>query len=63
VTKNQEYALFVRNAKACETARHPKCTCACGGKYHGKSHAAVLEELWEVYREEKKQPQPEAAQA
>jgi hypothetical protein len=51
MTPSQRYALFVRNAKACENAKHPKCTCVCGGKYHGTSHAAVLGELWETYRE------------
>jgi hypothetical protein len=31
-------ALIVRNAEACENARHPKCNCACGGKMHGQAH-------------------------
>lgn len=44
-------ALFIRNATACENAKHPKCTCVCGGALHGQSHAAKIEELWSAYRE------------
>jgi len=34
-------ALFNRNADACATARHPKCTCHCGGEFHGAKHSAA----------------------
>lgn len=43
--------LFERNARACENAKHPKCTCVCGGALHGVSHAAKMEELWQAYVE------------
>ena len=45
------FGLFARNARACENAKHPKCTCVCGGALHGKSHAAAMEDLWAAYRE------------
>ncbi|HKW14158.1 MAG TPA: hypothetical protein VJS69_06715 [Candidatus Krumholzibacteria bacterium] len=32
--------LFNRNADACEHAKHPHCTCACGGALHGRSHSS-----------------------
>jgi hypothetical protein len=32
-------ALFERNAAACETAKHSKCVCACGGALHGVAHS------------------------
>jgi hypothetical protein len=56
------YALFSRNAKACENAKHPKCTCVCGGALHGVSHAAKLQELWDAYveREKKKADETKA---
>ena len=55
------FALFTRNAKACENAKHPRCTCACGGKLHGASHAGKLQELWDAYveREQKKAEEQE----
>jgi len=31
-------ALIRRNAESCETAKHDKCTCACGGELHGQKH-------------------------
>lgn len=53
------FALFERNAKACENARHPKCTCACGGALHGQSHEAKLQELWDAYVERQMQRHPD----
>ena len=47
-------SLFERNAQACENAKRPQCRCVCGGQYHGKSHAAVLEELWTQVTEKEK---------
>ena len=50
-------ATIRRNAKACETASKPTCTCSCGGKLHGISHseawiaAAVVEAWRQVQRE------------
>lgn len=32
-------ALFDRNAAACEAAKHPECTCHCGGQFHGTKHS------------------------
>lgn len=54
------YGLFSRNARACENAKHPKCTCVCGGTLHGMSHAAKLQGLWEAYveREQEKAGTP-----
>lgn len=34
--------LFIRNALACEHATHPKCECACGGRFHGQQHPATF---------------------
>lgn len=34
-------ALFDRNAAACESAKHPTCTCHCGGALHGQAHSAA----------------------
>ena len=48
------YGLFVRNARACENAKHPACKCVCGGALHGVSHAAKLQELWDAYVEREK---------
>ena len=48
--KKPSRALFERNAKACEQAKHPRCKCVCGGAFHGKSHSAMLSELWAAYR-------------
>jgi len=31
-------------ATACETAKHPTCRCRCGGQFHGKNHAPLIEE-------------------
>jgi hypothetical protein len=40
-------ALFERNALACETAKHPVCTCPCGGQFHGVKHSkAWLDATW-----------------
>ena len=39
-------ALFRRNAEACENAKHPTCTCACSGEFHGKAHS----ETWIINR-------------
>lgn len=50
------YALFKKNADACENAKHPSCRCHCGGKFHGQSHAAALPDLWRAYRE-RQQPE------
>lgn len=33
--------IFERNADACETARNPKCVCACGGSMHGLRHSPL----------------------
>jgi len=33
------FALVMRNAKACEEARHPACRCHCGGAQHGRAHS------------------------
>lgn len=57
------YGLFVRNARACENAKHPKCTCVCGGKLHGVSHESQMQTLWDNYvereRERDRERQPE----
>jgi hypothetical protein len=42
VSYAQSYALAQRNAEACENATHEQCTCACGGRFHGKAHSAVF---------------------
>jgi len=57
------FGTFARNAKACENARHPRCTCACGGKLHGVSHAEKLTELWQQYvdREERQRGEAEGS--
>lgn len=40
-------ALFEKNAAACESAKHPVCTCACGGALHGVAHSREwLEATW-----------------
>jgi hypothetical protein len=52
------YGLFARNAKACENAKHPKCTCVCGGRFHGQSHADVLTDLWNEYVERERTKEP-----
>lgn len=41
-TYGQAYALAARNAKACEEAAQPDCSCACGGRFHGKAHSPVF---------------------
>lgn len=53
------YSLFERNARACENAKRPTCTCVCGGALHGVSHAGKMQELWNAYveREKKKDTQ------
>jgi len=33
------YALYARNAQACEEAKHPSCSCHCGGAQHGTKHS------------------------
>lgn len=38
MTYGQGYALAARNAQACEEARQPDCSCACGGRFHGAAH-------------------------
>ena len=38
-------ALFDRNATACETAKHPVCTCPCGGKFHGIKHSKAWRDM------------------
>lgn len=42
MTYGQAYALAQRNAQACENAEERSCTCACGGRFHGKAHAPVF---------------------
>lgn len=32
-------AIFERNVDACESAKHPKCVCPCGGALHGSKHS------------------------
>lgn len=49
------YGLFARNARACENAKHPKCTCVCGGKLHGASHEAQMQSLWDNYVERERE--------
>lgn len=41
-TYSQAYALAAKNARACEEAAKPDCTCACGGRYHGTAHPGVF---------------------
>jgi len=33
--------LTARQAAACENAKHPQCTCRCGGKAHGAQRGSV----------------------
>jgi len=42
MTYDQGYALAQRNAQACENAQEQRCTCVCGGRFHGKGHPAVF---------------------
>ena len=35
--------IVARCDKACVEAKHPRCTCICGGKNHGKGHNAAVE--------------------
>jgi len=37
---SRQLSLAVRNALACELARHPRCVCFCGGAAHGAAHSA-----------------------
>jgi len=37
--KTYRRALSNAQAAACENAKHPRCTCRCGGALHGKGHA------------------------
>lgn len=43
-------ALVRYNAKRCEEAKEPRCTCACGGQLHGKAHSEtwVQEQMAQV---------------
>ena len=34
-------ALSHRQAQRCEDAEHPKCTCRCGGQFHGGKRGDV----------------------
>jgi len=42
MTYGQAYALARRNADACENATETRCTCVCGGRFHGKQHPGVF---------------------
>ena len=34
--------LSSAQAVACETAKHPRCRCRCGGTFHGAGHESLL---------------------
>jgi hypothetical protein len=39
--------LSYRQAGACESAKHPKCRCRCGGRLHGAKRAGQAGKDWE----------------
>ena len=39
-TRTYKRALSSAQAANCENARHPRCRCRCGGRLHGRGHAA-----------------------
>ena len=50
---------------SCHNAKHPKCVCMCGGRFHGSAHrpggvAQAVRDTWEeVIREAEQKPRSE----
>ncbi len=36
----------------CHNATQPRCTCICGGRYHGIGAAAARANVWEITKED-----------
>ena len=62
-TRTANEALLRRNAEACEHAKHPHCTCQCGGTLHSKPHSEewIRKVADETYERQFKYLKPEAA--
>lgn len=46
-------------AKSCELAKHDKCTCRCGGEFHGMDHTSFMQRLQAQTKDESLKKQKE----